>query len=379
MLPRTALAGLACLALALATSAPGQRVLRNFTVTNATGGIRFDPVSRELYVVVLGDRVRVIPVDGGPSREVRLPPAPRSGGTSVSASDLCIDPLSANLWVGDGRGFVYEVDPQGNGTGRGFLTQPSLTAVATVAWDPDARQILAAQAGTGRVVRFTESGAVAQVVDLAIGEDRIKRLDWDPAQREFVVAYTDVTTVARFRADGTLSTTIALRPIDVWPTGICIDRSAGSAFIVDDRINTGRVHEVSAVPTPIASDALRRHGAGCALPGGAVPRLAITAPAVAGGSTIFAVSKPAEAFAVLLFGIAPLTMNLDFLGAPACDLWTAPWVTIVPDSGPPARRAVLLPVPPAAVGRELEMQAFVSAGGSVATSDAATLRVERRS
>jgi hypothetical protein len=358
----------------LAGSLSGQRVTRSFSVNFPTGGIGFDPVSRELLVVSLGDRLRIIPVDGGQEAEIRLPSPPLGGLGNATAADVCVDPMTARIWVADGRGQAYEIDRSGVRTGRAFWTTP-LVSVSTIAWDPVRRHLLVARAGTQRVERFDEAGNPAGSLDLSMGTGRIKRIDWDPSSREYVVAHDDVITVSRHRPDGSMIVDHALRGIDVWPVGVAIDRATGSAFTVDDRINSGRIHEVSALASAVPGDAVVRYGSGCRLPTGVEPRLVLGGPLIGGGVTAMAIRQPAGSVSALLFGIRPRTMNLWFLGAPLCNLWTEPWVTVVPDRGPAERPAILLPIPPALAGLQFEAQAFVWSGGAVATTDAATLRV----
>jgi hypothetical protein len=243
---------LAVVAAMLTGTAGAQTIVNSFSVpplgSAFVGGVDYDPGSDTIWTADetndifhqfdrAGNLLQAIPAQSPPG--TTLSPQPIGVG---------VDPLTGNLWVGDEGEYVYEMTPAGVPTGVSWSTQPAVTDVSGVAFDPVTGHIFVSQDSSPQtIVEFDQAGVVLMTINLApSGSTDPDGLAYNPITDTFYLGEDANDRIIEVDRTGNWVGRWNMAPLGISPEGLGIDPTTGSLFIGDGSV-TRMVYEVSGI------------------------------------------------------------------------------------------------------------------------------------
>jgi len=369
---RTLLASLTAL---FATSAAIAQptIVQSWTVppvgTAFIGGLGYDAITDEVWTVdETNDLIQRFTRTGTMTATFAPPVVP--GIATPQPIGAAVDQVTGNVWVVDEAEVAYEIDRAGTFTGRSWSTAPAITDASAITIDPSSRTLFVSNDSARVVQEFSLAGVAigAPISMVAAGSVDPDGIVYNHLTQTFYLGEDTGDQIIEVTRAGALVRTISLVNLPptnttVSPEGLDLDTRTGSLF-VGSGFSSGRmVFEIGGiVPAPVGS--VTPYGAGCPDSGGMNPRATAGSLLQTGRSVDLAVQTTvlagSNAQAALLFGAGRTSINLGFLGFPACNLLVNPLVTISPlplNSNRRAGLTLLVPAVPSLVGGRLDVQA----------------------
>jgi len=365
----------AVLLLAVAPCFAQTSVLSWPTGTVFGGGIAYDPIADEIWVIdQTSDNIRQYTSAGA---QLNVFPVP----TGTLPIGGFVHPTTGNVWVCDEGEIFYEMDRNGVLVSGPFGTTPAITDVSAMTFDPASQTVFISNDSANLIHEFDLMGnAIGGPIDVsAAGSVDADGITYNPITRTFYLGEDTGDQIIEVDRAGALIASWPLTGI-ASPEGLAIDTRSGILWVTDPVTDT--VEAITGiVPAPTGS--VVTGGAGCQDPTGFVPAasvseiLQIDRPFSLAVQTGLSAGSPG--FAIFILGNGQTQIPLPAPAAGGCDAWTTPQSTFGPYFYNPNGRAgadLSVPNDTGLVGLSFDFQAICFAGSNLFASNSFTAVVQ---